>query len=114
MVNLKILYFLFLPLFLKEYPTNGNTENPEHSWTINYTNGRKHTLSSALVNKKKNPNLQQLRGKRSSTERKQKWISAMNEHIRFSESQVESQQNENKKQLMPMESLQQNLNVSKL
>ena len=35
----------------------------------------------------------------------------MNEHIRFSESQIESQQNETK-QLLPMESLQQNLNVS--
>lgn len=34
----------------------------------------------------------------------------MNEHIRLSESQVESQESQNK-QLMPMESLQQNLNV---
>lgn len=37
--------------YKKDYP--GSTENPEHCWTINFTNGRKHTLSSALVSKRK-------------------------------------------------------------
>ena len=38
---------------LKDYPTNSGADNPEYSWTINFTNGRKHTLCSALDTKRR-------------------------------------------------------------
>ena len=51
--NRKGSYFLN-NAFIKEYPSNNNNHDfPAYSWTINYTNGRKHTLSSAIPIKKK-------------------------------------------------------------
>lgn len=125
-VNRKGTYYLN-NAFIGDYPVNSSTDYPEYSWTVNFTNGRKHTLCSALVSrKKKNTDLNRSLSKESSksknqsqkrtplnpSERKKKWIQAINEHIRFTESQFESQQNENKT-LMPMESLNQNLNILK-
>ena len=54
--NRKGSYFLN-NAFIKEYQSNNNQDFPAYSWTINYTNGRKHTLSSAIPIKKKTEHL---------------------------------------------------------
>lgn len=51
--NRKGTYFLN-NAFIKEYPNSSNGNDfPAFSWTINYTNGRKHTLCSAIPIKKR-------------------------------------------------------------
>ena len=140
--------YLLNNAFIKEYPSNGSYDYTAFSWTINYTNGRKHTLCAAIpVKKSTEPSTQQNSNGRASSsearanlnsrralpnpyERKKvwtisdsknshklislkkfkKWIQAIQEHIRYSDSHAQLSQNENSA-LMPLESLQQNLNV---
>jgi hypothetical protein len=137
--------------FIRDQPNNGQHDFSACSWVINFTNGRKHTLCSAIPNKKKSAktiefpavastaataaavsgatstelasnteldsngsNIIKQKSQLNPLERKKKWIQAFKEHIRYSDSHVQAHNKEAQQKILPLESLQQNLNSLKL
>ncbi|CAF0709040.1 unnamed protein product [Brachionus calyciflorus] len=124
--NRKGTYFLNNAI-IREYADNGQEDYLAYSWTILYTNGKKHTLCSLLSYKRKNNGTSEHAGFRSHIkektrslvtakrtqlkpiERKKKWIDAIKEHIKYSDSHLGASTN-NETQAMPIESLHKYLN----